>query len=51
MMTHRRSVEKTVRGNRRRTRKKYTAEEKVRNVLEGLRGGESIVTKRLFMRI
>ncbi len=38
MMTHRRSVEKTVRDIRRRTRKKYSAEEKIRIVLEGLRG-------------
>jgi transposase len=32
------SVEATVRSIRRATRKKYTAEEKVRIVLEGLRG-------------
>ena len=42
MMTGRRSVEKTVRDIRRRTRKKYSAEEKIRIVLEGLRGEESI---------
>jgi transposase len=42
MMTKRRSVEKTVRDIRRRTRKKYSAEEKIRIVLEGLRGEESI---------
>jgi len=42
MMTHRSSVEKTVRDIRRRTRKKYSAEEKIRIVLEGLRGEESI---------
>ena len=42
MMTERRSVEKTVRDIRRRTRKKYSAEEKIRIVLEGLRGEESI---------
>ncbi len=42
MMTNRRSVEKTVRDIRRRTRKKYSAEEKVRIVLEGLCGEESI---------
>jgi transposase len=36
------SVEATVREIRRRTRKKYSAEEKVRIVLEGLRGEESI---------
>ena len=38
----RQKVEKTVRDIRRHTRKKYSAEEKVRIVLEGLRGGDSI---------
>ena len=42
MMTNRISVEKTVRDIRRRTSKKYSAEEKIRIVLEGLRGEESI---------
>ena len=42
MMTDKRSVEKTVRDIRRRTRKKYSSEEKIRIVLEGLRGEESI---------
>ena len=42
MKTQRRSVEKAVRDIRRRTRKKYSAEEKIRIVLEGLRGEESI---------
>jgi transposase len=36
------SVEETVRDIRRKTRKKYSAEEKVRIVLEGLRGEEKI---------
>ncbi len=36
------SVESTVRGIRRNTRKKYSAEEKVRIVLEGLRGENTI---------
>ena len=36
------SVEATVREIRRRTRKKYSAEEKVRIVLEGLRGESKI---------
>ena len=36
MMTNKRSVEKTVRDIRRRTRKKYSAEEKIRIVIEGL---------------
>jgi transposase len=37
------TVEATVREIRRKTRKKYSAEEKVRIVLEGLRGEEKIV--------
>ena len=36
------AVEATVRDIRRKTRKKYSAEEKVRIVLEGLRGEEKI---------
>jgi transposase len=36
------SSEKVVKDIRRRTRKKYSSEEKVRIVLEGLRGEESI---------
>ena len=36
-MKETRSVEKTVRDIRRRTRKKYSSEEKIRIVLEGLR--------------
>lgn len=43
MMTDQRSAEKTVRDIRRHTRKKYSAEEKIRIVLEGLRGEDSIV--------
>lgn len=42
MKTEKRSAEKTVRDIRRRTRKKYSAEEKIRIVLEGLRGEQSI---------
>jgi transposase len=42
MMTDKKSVEKTVRDIRRHTRKKYSAEEKIRIVLEGLRGEESV---------
>ncbi len=42
MMTTKRSVEQSVRDIRRRTRKKYSAEEKIRIVLEGLRGEDSI---------
>ena len=41
-MANKRSVENTVRDIRRRTRKKYSAEEKIRIILEGLRGEESI---------
>ncbi len=37
-MARKESVEKTVRQIRQQTRKKYTAEEKIRIVLEGLRG-------------
>ena len=43
-MGRRSSSESVVREIRRRTRKKYTAEEKIRIVLEGLRGEESIAT-------
>ena len=41
-MAKKESVEKTVRQIRQQTRKKYTAEEKIRIVLEGLRGEEAI---------
>ena len=40
--TRKDSTEKTVRDIRRATRKHYSAEEKIRIVLEGLRGEESI---------
>jgi transposase len=39
MAEQKKTVEATVRSIRRATRRKYTAEEKVRIVLEGLRGG------------
>ncbi len=42
MMTKKRSAEKMVRDIRRHTRKKYSSEEKIRIVLKGLRGEESI---------
>jgi transposase-like protein len=42
MMTKKRSAEKTVRDIRRATRCHYSAEEKIRIVLEGLRGEDSI---------
>jgi transposase len=42
MMTNKDSAEKTVRDIRRHTRKTYNAEEKIRIVLEGLRGEDSI---------
>jgi transposase len=42
MMTEKRSAEKTVRDIRRATRRHYSAEEKIRIVLEGLRGEDSI---------
>ena len=41
-MTEKRSVEKTVRDIRRHTRKKYSAEEKICVILEGLRGEDSV---------
>ena len=42
MMTNKRNAEKTVRDIRRATRRHYSAEEKIRIVLEGLRGEDSI---------
>ena len=42
MVTDKRSAEKTVRDIRRATRRHYSAEEKIRVVLEGLRGEDSI---------
>lgn len=42
MMEKKRSAEKTVRDVRRATGKHYSAEEKIRTVLEGLRGEDSI---------
>ena len=42
MMRKKGSAEKTVRDIRRATRKHYSAEEKIRIVLEGLRGEDSI---------
>ena len=42
MMTDKRSAEKTVRDIRRATRRHYSAEEKIRIVLAGLRGEDSI---------
>ena len=41
-MSARQATESIVRDIKRRTQKKYTAEEKIRIVLEGLRGEESI---------
>ena len=41
-MTKKRSAEKTVRDIRRATRRKYSAEEKIRIVIEGLRGEDSV---------
>ena len=42
MVEKKNTVESTVKNIRRKTRKQYTAEEKIRIVLEGLRGEESI---------
>jgi len=44
MMTERRSVEQSVRDVRHRTRKKYSAEEKIPVVLEGLRAESMLAT-------
>ncbi len=41
MMTKKSSAEKTVRDIRRATRRKYSAEQKIRIVIEGLRGEDS----------
>ena len=41
-MAKKESVEKTVKNIRRRTRKKYSAEDKIRIVLEGLRGETTV---------
>lgn len=41
-MSEKESTEKKIRNIRRQSRKKYSAEEKIRIVLEGLRGDESI---------
>ena len=41
-MTKKASTEATVRNIRRKTRRKYSAEEKIRIVLEGIRGDQSI---------
>jgi transposase len=40
------SVEKTIRDIRCKMSKQYSAEEKIRIVLEGLRGEESLITER-----
>jgi transposase-like protein len=41
-MSEKESTEKKIRNIRRQNRKKYSAEEKIRIVIEGLRGDESI---------
>jgi len=45
-MTSKEPAEKVVRDIRRRTRRKYSSEEKIQIVLEGLRGEESIAALR-----
>jgi transposase len=42
IMTQKASAEATVRNIRRKTRRKYSAEEKIRIVLEGIRGDQTI---------
>ena len=41
-MSHAKSAEKVVQDIRRKTRRRFLAEEKIRIVLEGMRGEESI---------
>ena len=41
-MSHAKSAEKVVQDIRRKTRRRFSAEEKIRIVLEGMRGEESI---------
>ena len=41
-MTPKGSTEKTIREIKRKTRRKYSAEEKIRIILDGLRGEDSI---------
>ena len=43
-MSKKEAVEKAVRDIRRRTRRRFSAEEKIRIVIEGLRGEESIAS-------
>ena len=43
-MSQKDSAEKAVRDIRRKTRRKFSAEEKIRIVIEGLRGEESIAS-------
>ncbi len=44
-MSHAKSAERVVRDIQRKTRRRFSAEEKIRIVLEGLRGEESIATE------
>jgi transposase len=44
LMTTKDTAEQAVRDIRRKTRKQYSAEEKIRIVLEGLRGEDSIAS-------
>ena len=43
-MSHAKSAERVVRDIQRKTRRRFSAEEKIRIVLEGLRGEESVAT-------
>ena len=45
-MSHAKSPEKVVQEIRRKTRRQFSAEEKIRIILEGLRGEESIAARR-----
>ena len=48
-MSHAKSAERVVRDIQRKTRRRFSAEEKIRIVLEGLRGEESIATLCLYV--
>jgi transposase len=50
MVEKNKSAEATVRNILRKTRKKYSAEEKIRIVLDGLRGESTIADQKAYIR-
>ena len=50
MVEKNKSAEATVRNIRRKTRKKYSAEEKIRIVLDGLRGESTIADQNAYIK-